>query len=381
MFVFLSILVLGYFRYTVSGYVEIVEITGCHTCRLMLTCRSLNSIIAILDYNFVEDIVDESANAGDLAGNSSISFAPAYPRDILNQRCSGLNLCSFILSEDCPGSDIFGPGNITIKYACVTDRIKKYCNSDIVLPSEYTKDGSEGFIHNPGYPRFYSGHKDCRWRITGNAEQRIRVTILDISLIVDNVECTDVLEIRDTGQVIHSACRQQHPPTEIVSGSESIEVVLSSRQEFNPRRGFLIYYSVVGCSELPTPQGAYIVHRTPFLTVFSCCRGYNFPDTGTRIKSIGCLGSFWNTSLPLLDCQKSSSPLHWNLTRNLENIKPGNFRNMSSELIVPIMVILVLFVVNAVVVFFIHKERKKQETLNSITEEHLRTFTSSPDEI
>ncbi|KAG5861425.1 hypothetical protein JTB14_017335 [Gonioctena quinquepunctata] len=178
---------------------------------------------------------------------------------------------------------------------------------DIVLPSD-PSHRSEGFIHNPGYPRFYSGHKECRWRIIGRGDQRIRVTILDISLIVDNVDssldCTDVLEIRDTGQIIHSACVQQHPPTEIVSGSESIEIVLSSKQEFNPRRGFLIHYSVVGCvEEPPVPRGAYLVFRTPYLIVFNCCSGYNFPDTGTRTKSIGCHGANWNTSLPLLDCQ------------------------------------------------------------------------------
>lgn len=37
--------------------------------------------------------------------------------------------------------------------------------------------------------------------------------------------------------------------------------------------------------------------------IFSCCLGYQFPDTGTRIKSVGCHGAFWNSSLPNLHCQ------------------------------------------------------------------------------
>ncbi|KAJ8971865.1 hypothetical protein NQ317_008541 [Molorchus minor] len=35
-------------------------------------------------------------------------------------RCSGVNHCSFIFSEDCPGSESFGQGNLTIKYACAS---------------------------------------------------------------------------------------------------------------------------------------------------------------------------------------------------------------------------------------------------------------------
>ncbi|KAG5865187.1 hypothetical protein JTB14_013704 [Gonioctena quinquepunctata] len=130
MFAFLWILILGYFQHTNSGYVEIVEKTSCDTCKLMLTCRSLTSVIAILKVDFLQDSPDESLAgslarglAGNSAGNSSVAsgpFPPIHPRDVLNQRCSGLNFCSFILSEDCPGSDIFGRGNITIKYACVS---------------------------------------------------------------------------------------------------------------------------------------------------------------------------------------------------------------------------------------------------------------------
>lgn len=74
-------------------------------------------------------------------------------------------------------------------------------------------------------------------------------------------DCTDLLEIEDTGQVIHSSCHQQHPPAEIVSGSESIEIALSSKEPLNPHRGFFIHYTVLGCLELPVPHNAYVVYR------------------------------------------------------------------------------------------------------------------------
>ncbi|KAJ8929642.1 hypothetical protein NQ314_017651 [Rhamnusium bicolor] len=185
-------------------------------------------------------------------------------------------------------------------YLFPEDRIKKYCNSEIVLPSKFTTGISEGFIHNPGYPRFYSGQRECRWKITAPSQQKIRLTILDVALIVDNVnsedECTDILEVKDTDQVIHAACRQEHPPAEIISGSDSVDVVLTSSQIFNPKRAYDRIFSTY----------IYLfsfIYRTDDLATFSCCLGYYFPDTGTRTKSLRCLGAYWNISLPLLDCQ------------------------------------------------------------------------------
>lgn len=65
------------------------------------------------------------------------------------------------------------------------DRVKKYCNSNIFLTNETdsTELISQGFIHNPGYPRFYSGHIECHWRIIVPLEQRIELAILDLSVI------------------------------------------------------------------------------------------------------------------------------------------------------------------------------------------------------
>ncbi|XP_018562122.1 signal peptide, CUB and EGF-like domain-containing protein 2 [Anoplophora glabripennis] len=375
MFILAWILVFIQVRRTISGYIEIVQTSDCNSCRLMLTCKHLNSIIAILDVEFTPGHVN------DTLGNTSVTptlFPPVHPRGCLNQRCSGVNHCSFILEEDCPGSDL-GPGTLFVKYACVTeDRIKKYCNSEIVLPSKFTTGISEGFIQNPGYPRFYSGQRECRWKITAPSQQRIRLTILDISVIVDNVsseeECTDILQIKDTGQVIYSTCRQQNPPAKVISGSESIEVVLTSRDYFNPLRGFLMHYTAVGCPMPNLPQDGYLVYRTDELAIFSCCVGYYFPDTGKRTKSLRCLGAYWNISLPILDCQKASL-LQSNQTQEII-IKSTKTRNMVTELLAPVLLIVVLFIINGGILFYILRARKRQ-TLDEMNDDELGPITSS----
>ncbi|XP_072383645.1 uncharacterized protein [Diabrotica undecimpunctata] len=384
----LWILVFSFLLRITNGYEELVEVTGCDTCRLMLTCRHLTAVIAILKVDFAGHHLNDIFETGTVenwTGNGSFMsviapplFPPVHPRDVLNARCSGLNHCSFILSEDCPGSEIFGPGNVTIQYACITeDRIQKYCNSDIRLTELYAKGLSEGYIHNPGYPRFYSGQRQCKWRIIGQEKQKIKVTILDISLIVDRPNCIDRLEIRDTGQVIFSTCKQTHPPTEVISGTESIEIVLSSTQSINPRRGFLLHFAAVGCPEIELPQDSYLMYRNAGLMVFSCCLGYQFPDTGTRIKSVGCQGAFWNSSLPLLHCQKSTTP-YWNQTKDLIRVNPVKIEEMASDLIAPAVVVVGLFVINAAVLFLIRRARKRQD-LTNINDEELGSFTlSSP---
>lgn len=63
------------------------------------------------------------------------------------------------------------------------DRVVKYCNREVVLPQPNYVGISEGFIRNPGYPRFYGGQSPCRWKIRVSSEQRIQLTILDISVI------------------------------------------------------------------------------------------------------------------------------------------------------------------------------------------------------
>ncbi|CAG9864388.1 unnamed protein product [Phyllotreta striolata] len=381
MLVTLWLLILCYSPEFVSSYEEIVETRGCHACKLSLTCRHLTAVIAILKVDFDPDANNrifqadfDFANSSTARGDAIVPpFPPVHPRDALNRRCSGLNHCSFILSEECPGSEFFGAGNITVQYACITDdRIHKYCN-DVILAEDLASAGlAEGYIRNPGYPRFYSGELECKWRIIGRANQRIRITLLDVALIVENSGCDDVLEIRDTGQVIFSTCEQDHPPSEVLSGGPEVEIALRSGQRINPRRGFLAHFKIVGCPEFEVPNDAYLVHRTNRILVFSCCLGYAFPETGARITSVVCQGAFWNASADTLTCTKTGS-LDDNRTAAIE-IFQSKIKTMNSKvgdnIVAPLVVLVVLFVVNSMVLFVIYIFRKRQE-LKDVKDEEL----------
>ncbi|KAF7269962.1 uncharacterized protein LOC143202854 isoform X2 [Rhynchophorus ferrugineus] len=353
----------------ISGYIEQVEISGCESCRLMLTCRKLDSIIAILDVDFEmkEPIIDTG-----VIPHHQPMFPPDHPLDALNKRCSGVNHCSFILREDSPGSESWGPGNVTIKYACATqDRIQRYCNSEIILDEAMTS----GLLHNPGYPRFYAGQRRCSWKITARPHQKILLRILDLALFDTKVslmeDCKDILEIKDSNQIIYSTCEQEHPPSEVLSGGDSVEVILKSRQEINARRGVLIYFKAFGCHLPSPPEEGYLVSRNDSFATYTCCRGLVFPDTQAKTRTIRCLGTVWNISLPLLGCEAPQPHDSIYLQKPAVVVT----KEMSSELIAPILIILVLFAVNGVIIFYIHKAKKKNAI--EVRDEELGTFTEN----
>ncbi|KAK5645644.1 hypothetical protein RI129_004108 [Pyrocoelia pectoralis] len=321
----------------VCGYIEYVQTSGCESCALRLTCRHLNSIISVLEANFelIENFINETMPT---------PFPPMHPRIALNQRCSGVNHCSFILTKDCPGADKWGLGNLTVNYACISeDRLTKYCNKEILLASPETLGISRGFIHNPGYPRFYLGKQKCRWTIHAPPLQRVKITIYDISLIgVPNLnKCSDVVEISDKGQILYSTCEQQEPPLEITSLDDTLDITLipSPTENVLPRRGIL----------------------NDTVAEYSCCVGYVFPDTKIRSRKIKCLGYKWNVVLPLPDCQYQQFIL-----------KVSNVRN--SEIVIPSIVIVALFLINSIVLFVIYRYKKRK--IPEFSEEELGTLST-----
>lgn len=54
--------------------------------------------------------------------------------------------------------------------------------------------------------------------------QTFSITILSDTRVLSQEECRDMLQIVDTEQTIYSTCTQEHPPFEVVSGSESVQV-------------------------------------------------------------------------------------------------------------------------------------------------------------
>lgn len=354
-----------------GGYIETVSISGCESCRLYLTCRELTSIIAILEANF------DSNKA--ISTETATAFPPTFPRSCLNYRCSGVNHCSFILKKDCPGAENWGRGILHIKYACITeDKVTKFCNSEISLRDASGNRGgkSEGFIRNPGYPRFYGGQTPCRWRIVAPDQQKLQLTILDLSVVVDNPKypnyCTeDGLDIIDSDIIIWSTCQQLDPPPKIISISDTVEIILHGTKTLTPQRGFLLHYTTVGCPDPQIPNNGYLISANDTYVEFLCCVGYVFPDTRERKRAVRCYGSNWGEKFPLPDCQKFEIYID-------KKVKPV-VTQMASELLTPAILILMLFLINGIVLFYIHKA--KQRNAIKIKDEEIGALTLTEREL
>lgn len=122
----------------------------------------------------------------------------------------------------------------------------------------------------PGYPKYYIGDIDCKWKITAPPSQKIRLTILDLALRckykdniftisgaklslfwvgrenvvylfkwnlfslsfvhtntnLDDDICKDYLEVVDLelNRVLFSSCKESKKPIEVISLSNQLEV-------------------------------------------------------------------------------------------------------------------------------------------------------------
>ncbi|CAH0557808.1 unnamed protein product [Brassicogethes aeneus] len=372
MFSFTKLLIMVLQFWTIkSKYIETVTISDCESCRLLLTCRGLSAVIAILEVNFTPYNIEKQTELTTFwSKEDDYPLRPIHPRDVLNYRCSGMNHCSFELTHDCPDSKNWGPGNLTVKYACISERvITKYCNSVINLPSPNSSGISQGFIHNPGYPLYYSG-KECQWKIKAPPSQKIQLSIIDLSLHSNptDSDCSDYLEIQDDTQVVYTSCVQEHPPIVLTSFTEDFTIVLKSQNDFNPRRGFFIHYSALGCPMPELPEDGYLVYRNDTAAVFHCCVGFHFPDTGARRKVISCEGDRWNETLPLMNCERD-------ILSNIPTKSVTYKEEMASDLIAPTLLILALFIVNGIVLFYIYTVKKRSAI--EVKEEELGTLTLS----
>ncbi|XP_065164382.1 uncharacterized protein [Atheta coriaria] len=350
------------------AYIEYVEVSNCASCQMMLTCRHLSSVIAIFNATF-QPYDDESSFFDD------VHRFQLFPRLALNRRCSGVNHCSFVLTEDCPGAARWGSGNFTVKFACVSDRrIRRYCNDNITLPGPDVIGISEGLIRNPGYPNYYLGKEECRWRIRAPPLQQIKLTILDLSLIATNNDpddCVDLFEVKEVDNSIFSSCNEQEPLRELITLSDSVDITLRASESLVARRGVLVHYAAVGCATPASPKDGYLVYRNDSTAVFTCSVGYVFADTLERNREIQCQGHRWQEKLPLANCIKLSSTL-----KDLFGKSSGGV-NMTakesfSDVLVPTIIIIMLFIINTIILFFIYQYKKRKTAL--YTEEELGTM-------
>uniref|UniRef100_A0A336L4L5 CSON003764 protein n=1 Tax=Culicoides sonorensis TaxID=179676 RepID=A0A336L4L5_CULSO len=103
----------------------------------------------------------------------------------------------------------------------------------------------QGFAMTPGYPKYYIGDMDCKWKIIAPPSQKIRLTILDLALRYDDI-CKDYLEVVDLelNRVLFTSCKESKKPIEIISLSNQLEISVKSVSKLAyPKRGVLIHYT------------------------------------------------------------------------------------------------------------------------------------------
>ncbi|KAI8427504.1 hypothetical protein MSG28_002030, partial [Choristoneura fumiferana] len=243
-------------------------------------------------------ICTEDCISGTTAGVKSESV----PRKLHVQLNFSLATYGAESAEGCGGSSKYDTVCPAIPLAeGQTDTVSiHYCNREVALG--VAGAASEGYIRTPGYPHYYIGD-ECRWRLRAHPEQRIRVTLLDVSLRsigpFENA-CTDYVLVQDAnGDSLLSSCEQVELPLRLSSVTETVEVVVEARSAGAfPKRGVLFHYK--SCVTLPAPSDGYLVYRNEDVAHYMCNVHHVFVDTRQRARVIWCYDdNRWNDSVPL----------------------------------------------------------------------------------
>ncbi|KAJ2944527.1 hypothetical protein O0L34_g3872 [Tuta absoluta] len=281
-------------------------------------------------------------------------------------KCTGVNHCSFILTKDYPPAVSWSTGAVYIKYACFDDAVSlHYCNREVRI-SESGPD-SEGYIRTPGYPHYYIGVDECRWRLRVNPEQRIRVTLLDVSLrSIGPFEnhCTDRVTVEDSnGAALVSSCDQVELPLRLQSVTDTVEITVESKSEGAfPKRGVLLHYKSIGCVTLPAPSDGYLVYRNEDVAHYMCNVNFVFVDTRQRARVTWCYDdNRWNDSVPFCVEEATSAVANDSAPGDKKDSKlPSTDANMVVDIVIPSLLIAALFIGNAFIVLIIYKYRKRK---------------------
>nr|CAH0110972.1 unnamed protein product [Daphnia galeata] len=361
----------------------------------------------------------------------------------VNRRCSGLNNCTVQLENDEPQAKQWGDGKLQVLYNCIPAKSARYsCDAIIeivtpemqqqqsapgqivvseedfvVTPTVETEVASSatlvsikpkwypgpeqvvgwGYLHNMGYPSYYRGSNkgapgssapeetvDCRWTVRATHGRRVRLTLLDLSIrsvLHGEHECKDVLTVTEHSRLLLNKCGQVEEPLVIESSTDEINITLSVKSHFIPKRGLLAYFTAMGCPTPRVPKQGYLVSGSNSSRAeFICSVDHVFPDTGLRFRNLTCLdqeGHRWNEDLP--DCidikhfnNKSSSSAnhipvknHKANNRTLTEPEAGELTySLTYDLIVPTSIIAGLILGNLIVLAgVIHCRRRNSRKL------------------
>ncbi|XP_076290834.1 uncharacterized protein LOC143214095 [Lasioglossum baleicum] len=398
-----------------GGYMEVIREQHCSHNIVRLTCRSLKAFMFIIEAeylanmtyacrhepqrmtkkpwskgslevrskklkgNYVDDLQEERLGAVDI-------------RQSVNKKCSGKKHCPYSFITDHPGAVYWSPAALQIKYACVPENsVRKYCNEDLKVVQ-----GEGGFVNSPGYPLYYLGENTCGWTFRSAPGQRIVLTFHDLDIRGPEVDgsCVDVVRVRDRGRTLLERCGTA-AGVRVISNSNIITLDLVASKWFYTARGFFLHYQVLGCPDVSTPNGSYILNGTLTSRTFLCKFGTVFPDSKESIRTLECKNGKWNESvIAIPNCEATSAVIlkteheHHQLsslsgdnilgtgvrigrgedaaaagTREIMDSSQSAMMKQSDyvvDVVLPTVLIALLFVGNAIIVYIIFQYRKRK---------------------
>ncbi|XP_044743304.1 uncharacterized protein LOC123305600 [Chrysoperla carnea] len=217
---------------------------------------------------------------------------------------------------------------------------------------------------------------------------------VDISLRInytqDGFTCVDQLSVIDNSRSIYNSCLEEVSLQPMMSSSSQVDINLEIKsKKMFPKRGVLLYYKGIGCPTLDPPIDGYLIDRNETIAEYMCNVGYIFHETQSRIFILRCVGgNAWHTELP--DCINTTITIYNlnNLTSNEILVLNNHSTDLAAanqhsntmqkamqihEYVIPGLIILALFSVNAVIVYFIHRQRKKNNA--HLAEEELAVIS------
>ncbi|XP_076393263.1 mannan-binding lectin serine protease 2 isoform X2 [Megachile rotundata] len=304
-----------------GGYMELLQKEHCSHQLLRLSCRSLKAFIFVLEAEYLSNFTQicgyESKRKNTTPGSSSyrkrLKGNYIYEdeqqvvdiRKSLNRRCSGQVHCRYNFPTDHAGTVQWYPATLRIKYACIPETaVRRFCNEEVkVVP------GEGGFIKSPGYPLYYPGENTCGWTFRSAPDHRILLTFhdLDIRGAESDGSCVDVVRVREKGRTLFEHCGTA-AGVKIISNSNVITLdLIVSNSNVITARGFFLQYQVLGCPDISTPNGSYVLNGTLTSRTFLCKLGSVFPDSNERIRTLQCKNGKWNESVVSIPSCKATS--------------------------------------------------------------------------
>uniref|UniRef100_T1IKQ1 CUB domain-containing protein n=1 Tax=Strigamia maritima TaxID=126957 RepID=T1IKQ1_STRMM len=242
-------------------------------------------------------------------------------------------------------------------------KVHKICNWPV--------NRTEGYVKSPGYPNYYPGPLECEWPLKAETGQRMRVSILDLSLVdshTDEPHCADRFRLMDGKAKLLDTCGERRNILRQFESEDSDVTAQLNTHAIGAKRGILLWFKAFGCRTLEAPRHGYLVFRNVTFAQYMCCTNHYFEDNLERTRNLHCIdGSEWSSGLAsCLD--KKTLKLLKNLSSfdeeddydNYESIHkvPLSEADVILDILVPSVIMGILVLGNAIIVAVLLKLRK-----------------------